>query len=55
MCKVAIYWNDLTTEKQAELLELWGDNGNYDVHPLVEFDVEDEEESTQDNTEDEVQ
>ena len=36
---VPIYWNDLTPEKQQELLEALGDNGNYDVHPLTEIPV----------------
>lgn len=31
-----IYWNDLTETCQNSLLEfLGGDNGNYDVYPLV--------------------
>ena len=36
---VPVYWNDLTPEKQQELLEALGDNGNYDVHPLAEIPV----------------
>ena len=32
---IDIYWQDLTSEKQQELLEAWGDNGNYDVIPIV--------------------
>ena len=31
--------NDLTPEKQKELFEALGDNGNYDVHPLAEITV----------------
>ena len=36
---IPIYWNDLTPEKQKELFEALGDNGNYDVHPLAEIPV----------------
>ena len=32
---IHIYWDDLKPEKQQELLEAWGDNGNYDVIPIV--------------------
>lgn len=31
---IDIYWQDLTPEKQKEILEIWGDNGNYDVIPM---------------------
>ena len=55
MYKVAIYWDDLTPEKQAELLALWGDNGNYDVIPFVEFDMEDEEDHTQEDMQDSME
>ena len=30
-----IFWNDLKPEVQKELLELIGDNGNYDVMPIA--------------------
>ena len=30
-----IFWNDLKPEVQKELLELMGDNGNYDVVPIA--------------------
>lgn len=36
---IPIYWNDLTPEKQKELFDALGDNGNYDVHPLAEIPV----------------
>lgn len=32
---VEIYWGDLTKEKQEEILELLGENGNYDVFPIA--------------------
>ena len=35
--KIEIYWNDPTPEKQAELLDLFGDNNNWDVFPICTF------------------
>ena len=41
MKTVEIYWNDLTPEKQQELFEaLGGEDGNYDVFPIVEIPIE---------------
>ena len=37
---IEIYWNDLTREKQQELLNALGDNGNYDVFPISTIEVE---------------
>lgn len=37
---IEIYWNDLTREKQQELLNALGDNGNYDVFPIAIIEVE---------------
>ena len=34
---IEIYWQDLTTEKQKEILEKLGDNGNWDVIPIVQI------------------
>lgn len=39
---IEIYWKDLTAEKQQELLNLLGDNGNYDVFPIVVLEFEKE-------------
>ena len=42
MKTVEIYWNDLTSEKQQEILEaLGGEDGNYDVFPIVTLEFED--------------
>ena len=30
---IEIYWSDLTKEKQQEILDVLGENGNYDVFP----------------------
>ena len=44
MTSIEIYWQDLSKEKQHELLELFdGDNHNWDVFPLATLDIEDEE------------
>ncbi len=40
--KIEIYWNDLTPEKQAELLDLFGDNNNWDVFPICTIEIEEE-------------
>ena len=37
---IEIYWKDLTREKQQELLNALGDNGNYDVFPIATIEVE---------------
>ena len=31
---VEIYWDDLTEEKQREILEVFGDNQNFDQFPI---------------------
>jgi len=43
MATVEIYWDDLTPEKQEELLEVLGDNGNYDVIPIAVIEYEEAE------------
>lgn len=40
---ISIYWNDLTPEKQAEILAAFGDNGNYDVFPIAEIPISEED------------
>ena len=32
---IEIYWSDLTKEKQEEILEAFGENGNFDVFPTA--------------------
>jgi len=34
-----IYWDDLLPEVQAMLLELMGDNGNFDVYTFASINV----------------
>ncbi len=38
-----IYWQNLNEETQKELLELMGDNGNFDVIPIVTVPIEQEQ------------
>ncbi len=40
---IEIYWKDLTPEKQEEILELVGDNLNWDVIPLCTIEIRPEE------------
>ena len=39
---IQIFWNDLTEAKQKEILSALGDNGNYDMIPIAEIPVSDE-------------
>ena len=34
-----LYWDDLSAEAQNELLNLMGDNGNYDLFPLASVNI----------------
>lgn len=46
MTTIEIYWDDLTPSKQQELFEaLGGENGNFDVFPIVTLEIEDNEET----------
>lgn len=42
---IEIYWDDLTTEKQNEILEALGENGNYDVIPIATIYLSEEDDS----------
>lgn len=39
-----IYWDDLKESTQRKLLELMGDNGNFDVVPIAAIPIEQEQE-----------
>lgn len=43
MLTIEIYWDDLTPEKQQEILDVVGDNGNWDVFPIATVDIEEDE------------
>lgn len=36
---INFYWDDLSEEKQNELLEIFGDNGNWDVIPFCTLEI----------------
>ena len=40
---IEIYFDDLTEEKQKEILDTLGDNGNYDLFPLASLEYEESE------------
>ena len=41
---IEIFWQDLTPAKQSEILQAFGENGNYDVFPIATLDVPEEDE-----------
>jgi len=47
MPTIEIYWDDLTEEKQKEILSKLGDNGNYDVMPIAVIEYEQDENETE--------
>lgn len=40
--KLQFYWNDLTLEKQKQILSLLGDNQNWDIIPFCTIDLGDD-------------
>lgn len=40
---ISIFWSDLTSAKQAEILATFGENCNYDVFPIVEIPISEED------------
>jgi hypothetical protein len=40
MIKVRLYFNDLTKERQEKIIEVFGDNCNWDVFPICELEIE---------------
>ena len=43
--RIEIYWQDLTLSKQREILQVFGENGNWDVFPIATIDVPAEDET----------
>ena len=41
---IEIYWDDITPEKQQEILDAFGENCNYDVFPIAVIETGDDEE-----------
>ena len=42
MPTIEVYWNDLTADKQKEIIGLLGDNHNWDVFPIATIEIEEE-------------
>ena len=42
MIEIEFYWDDLTKEKQEEILKLFGNNCNWDVFPFCTLEIEEE-------------
>lgn len=40
---IEFYWNDLTEAKQKEILDLLGENCNWDVFPICTLEIEEED------------
>lgn len=40
---IEIMWDDLTEAKKQEILEVFGDNNNWDICPITIIEVEDED------------
>ena len=38
-----IYWDDLSDEAQKSLLNIMGENGNFDVFPIASINISPEE------------
>lgn len=45
--EIEIFWNDLTPEKQKEILDILGDNNNWDVYPITTIYISEEKENAQ--------
>ena len=48
---VQLFWDDLSPSAKERLLELLGDNGNYDVFPLAELVIENETDENREENE----
>ena len=51
---IEIYWQDLTPAKQSEILQAFGENGNYDVFPIATLDAPEEDEELSGQERDQV-
>ena len=38
---IEIYWDNLTKEKKKEIIEIFGDNCNFDTIPIATIETED--------------
>ena len=44
MIEINFFWDDLTEKKQKEILELCGENNNWDVFPFCTIEIEEGDE-----------
>ena len=51
MVKIRLMWNDLSKEFQQKILQVFGDNCNWDVIPMTGMEIEDEREIVLDSFE----
>lgn len=40
---IKFYWEDLTIEKQNEIIQIFGNNNNWDVFPFCEIEVDEDD------------
>ena len=48
---IQLFWDDLSSSAKERLLELLGDNGNFDVFPLAELVIENETDENREENE----
>ena len=48
---IQLCWDDLSSSAKERLLELLGDNGNFDVFPLAELVIENETDENREENE----
>ena len=48
---IQLFWDDLSSSAKERLLELFEDNGNYDVFPLAELVFENETDENREENE----
>ena len=48
---IQFFWDDLSSSAKERLLELLGDNGNFDVFPLAELVIENETDENREENE----
>ena len=48
---IQLFWDDLSSSAKERLLELFGDNRNFDVFPLAELVIENETDENREENE----
>lgn len=49
MITLRLYFNDLTKERQDKIVEVFGDNCNWDIIPICTLEIEDEKDAVIDS------